>query len=84
MSHDPDPPRILIIRRRYLGDLVMLGPFLSNLRRQWPGGSLTVLVDEGYADILALNPDVNRVLQIPRRLDRRRSGRCPRYATPCG
>ena len=41
-------------------------PFLRNLRRHWPAGIFTVLVDEGYADILALNPDVDRVLQIPR------------------
>ena len=61
------PPRILIIRRRYIGDLVLLGPFLRNLRRHWPAGVLTVLVDEGYADILALNPDIDRVLQIPQR-----------------
>ena len=61
------PPRILIIRRRYIGDLVLLGPFLRNLRRHWPAGVLTVLVDEGYADILALNPDIDRVLQIPHR-----------------
>ena len=71
MSTDPAQPRILIIRRRYIGDLVLLAPFLRNLRRHWPAGSFTVLVDEGYADILALNPDIDRVLQIPRRPPRR-------------
>jgi predicted lipopolysaccharide heptosyltransferase III len=61
------PPRILIIRRRYIGDLVLLGPFLRNLHRHWPAAHITVLVNEGYADILALNPDVDCVLQIPHR-----------------
>jgi ADP-heptose:LPS heptosyltransferase len=70
MSHDAQP-RVLIIRRRYIGDLVLLAPFLRNLRRHWPAGIFTVLVEEGYADILALNPDLNRVLQIPRRRPRR-------------
>ena len=27
-------PRILVIRRRYLGDVVLLGSFLANLRRR--------------------------------------------------
>ena len=67
MSHDPAHSRLLIIRRRYIGDLVLLGPLLRNLRLHWPAGAITVLVDEGYADILALTPDVDRVLQIPRR-----------------
>jgi ADP-heptose:LPS heptosyltransferase len=60
-------PRILVIRRRYIGDLVLLGPFLRNLLLHWPDAAVTALVDEGYADILALNPDVGSVLQIPRR-----------------
>ena len=28
--------RILVIRRRYLGDVVLLGSFLRNLRLHWP------------------------------------------------
>lgn len=67
MNHDPAQPRILVIRRHYIGDLVLLGPFLRNLRLHWPEAAVTALVDEGYAAILALNPDVGRVLQIPRR-----------------
>lgn len=67
MNDDSNHPSILIVRRRYIGDLVLLGPFLRNLRMHWPAGRLNVLVDEGYADILALNPDIDRVLLIPRR-----------------
>ena len=56
------PPRILIIRRRYLGDVVLLGPFLQTLRRHWPEARLTVLVDPGYAGILDVNPTVDEVI----------------------
>jgi ADP-heptose:LPS heptosyltransferase len=38
-------PRILIIRRRYLGDIVLLGSVLRNLRLHWPNAHLTVLTD---------------------------------------
>ena len=59
-------PRILVIRRRYLGDIVQLGPVLRNLRLHWPQASLTVLVEEPYADVLALHPDVDSTLVLPR------------------
>lgn len=58
-------PNILIIRRRYLGDLVLLGPLLRNLRRHWPKASLTVLAESAYGPVLALNPDVASILAFP-------------------
>ncbi len=64
---DTAPPNILVIRRHYVGDLVLLGSFLSNLRLHWPAARLTVLADEGYAEILAMNPDRPDVWQVPRR-----------------
>ncbi len=60
-----DQPRILVIRRRYLGDVVLLGSFLRNLRLHWPQAHLAVAVDAAYADALALNPDVNATLTLP-------------------
>ncbi|HZZ57369.1 MAG TPA: glycosyltransferase family 9 protein [Opitutaceae bacterium] len=59
-------PRILVIRRRYLGDLVLLGAFLRNLRLHWPDAEIQVLADAAYAEVLALNPDVNAVRSPPR------------------
>lgn len=64
----PARPHVLVIRRRYLGDIVLLGSTLRNLRLHWPAAHLTVLVEPGYADVLALNPDVDRALVLPRRL----------------
>ncbi len=61
-------PRILVIRRRYLGDIVLLGPVFRNLRAHWPGARISALVEPAFADILALNPDVNDAMLLPRRL----------------
>ncbi|HNC24721.1 MAG TPA: glycosyltransferase family 9 protein [Opitutaceae bacterium] len=58
----------LVIRRRYLGDVVLLGSVLRNLRLHWPDATLSVLTEAAYADVLALNPDVNRALTFPRGL----------------
>ena len=57
---------ILVIRRRYLGDIVLLGSVLRNLRLHWPAARLTVLTESAYAGALPLNPDVNAALAFPR------------------
>jgi heptosyltransferase III len=58
-------PRVLVIRRRYLGDVVLLGSLFRNLRLHWPGARLAALVEGSYAGILALNPDVDEVFASP-------------------
>ncbi len=60
-----EAPRILIIRRRYLGDIVLLGALLRNLRLHWPEADVRVLVERRFADVLTLNPDVNGTLVLP-------------------
>ncbi len=62
----PPAPRVLLIRRRYLGDIVLLGSVLRNLRLHWPHAHLVVLTEAAYAGILALNPDVDAALTFPR------------------
>lgn len=61
-------PRILVIRRRYLGDVVLLGAVLRNLRLHWPHAHLSVTTEPAYAGVLPLNPDVNGALTLPRKL----------------
>jgi heptosyltransferase III len=60
-------PHILVIRRRYLGDIVLLGSVFRNLKLQWPGARIAVLCEANYAEILQLNPDVVEVFHFPRR-----------------
>jgi lipopolysaccharide heptosyltransferase II len=63
---EPDPS-ILVIRRRYLGDIVLLGSLFRNLRLHWPRARIVALVEPAYAGILALNPDVDQVVSPPDR-----------------
>jgi ADP-heptose:LPS heptosyltransferase len=61
-------PRILAIRRRYLGDLVLLGSVFRNLRLHWPKASLHLLTETGYAAVATLNPDIDAIHTFSRRL----------------
>jgi ADP-heptose:LPS heptosyltransferase len=46
---------------------VLLGVLTRNLRLHWPGAEISVLADPAYADVLGLNPDVNRIWPAPAR-----------------
>ncbi|MDB6170350.1 MAG: hypothetical protein JWM88_3214, partial [Verrucomicrobia bacterium] len=59
------PNNVLVIRRRYLGDIVLLGSVLRNVRLHWPDARITVLTESAYASILALNPDVDAARVFP-------------------
>ena len=59
------PQRILVIRRRYLGDVVLLGSLFRNLRLHWPEARIVALVEPAWAGILTLNPDVNATIELP-------------------
>ena len=61
-----DAPHVLVIRRRYLGDIVLLGSVLRNLRLHWPDARITALTEAPFSGILALNPDVAAALSFPR------------------
>ncbi|MBA3850452.1 MAG: hypothetical protein C0502_10740 [Opitutus sp.] len=58
-------PHLLVIRRRYLGDIVLLGSLLRNLKLHWPAARLAVLCEPAYAPILELNPDVDEQWHFP-------------------
>jgi lipopolysaccharide heptosyltransferase III len=61
----PPRRRALVIRRRYLGDVILLGPALRSLRAAWPDAHLAVLTNEAYAGAIALNRDLDQVLALP-------------------
>lgn len=56
-----DSPRILVVRRDNIGDLVCTTPLLAALRRRFPHGWLAVLANSYNAPILAGHPDLDRV-----------------------
>jgi ADP-heptose:LPS heptosyltransferase len=64
-SRMADTPKILVIRRRYLGDVVLLGSLFRNLRLHWPGCRIVAAVEPAYEGILGLNPDVDLAMGLP-------------------
>lgn len=54
-------PRILIIRRDNIGDLVCTTPLLHALRQRFPGAWIGLLVNSYNAPVLDRNPDLDEV-----------------------
>lgn len=57
---------VLVIKLRYIGDVLLTTPFLRVLRQGFPDARITVLVNPGTEAVLRHNPDVNEVLCLPR------------------
>jgi len=54
-------PKILIIRRDNIGDLVCTTPLIAALRQRFPEGWLGALVNSYNAPVLDGNPDLDEV-----------------------
>lgn len=57
---------ILVIKLRYIGDVLLATPVLHALRKRFPGARLTMAVNEGTEDVLKWNPDLDEVLVVDR------------------
>ena len=60
--------RILLMKLRYLGDVVLCTPVLPLLRKHFPDAKITFLVNPGTAEVLQDNPYVDEVWVLPRQL----------------
>ena len=58
--------KILIIKLRYLGDVLLCTPIVRALRQKYPQAQLVCLVNPGTEEILQGNPDIDEVLLLPR------------------
>ena len=54
--------RVLVIKLRHIGDVLMMTPMLRALKDAMPGAEITAVVPDGMEDLLASNPCVNEVL----------------------
>jgi lipopolysaccharide heptosyltransferase III len=59
--------RVLVIRHRAAGDLLLTTPALRALRAGLPGRRIEVLVARGLGELLEGNPDVDSVIEFDRR-----------------
>ena len=59
------PLKILLIRLRLIGDVVLTTPIIGALRRARPDAHLTYLVEPQAAPVVAGNPHLNEVVVAP-------------------
>ncbi|WP_211472333.1 lipopolysaccharide heptosyltransferase I [Collimonas humicola] len=55
---------ILIVRVSSLGDVVHNMPMVSDIRRHYPDANIDWVVEEGYTELVRMNPDVRRIIPI--------------------
>jgi len=60
--------KILLIRLRRIGDVVMTTPSVRALRERFPDAEIAYLVEEPYRELVEQNPDLDEVIVFPRRL----------------
>jgi ADP-heptose:LPS heptosyltransferase len=77
-----NPRSILVIKPSSLGDVVHTLPAVACVKKRWPDARLTWLVNPEWAPLLHGNPDIDEVLEFPRKNFRRIAGilRFPRWA----
>lgn len=57
---------ILVIKLRYLGDVVITTPVFEALRHYYPDASIAALVNKGTEAMLTHNPNVDRIFVLER------------------
>jgi heptosyltransferase-3 len=65
---------ILIIKLRYIGDVVLTTPAVEALDRALPDATIDMLVNEGTEEVLRNNPHVDAVRVVPRSMGWRQIG----------
>jgi ADP-heptose:LPS heptosyltransferase len=60
-----DPRKILLIRLRRIGDVVMTTPAAALLKKHFPAASITYLVEEPFRRLVEGLPAVDRVIAVP-------------------
>ncbi|MBP2169115.1 heptosyltransferase-3 [Erwinia toletana] len=59
--------RILVIKFRHHGDMLLTTPVIRSLKAAWPAAKIDVLLYEETRAMLACHPDINQIYAIDRR-----------------
>ncbi|MCS2157608.1 putative lipopolysaccharide heptosyltransferase III [Scandinavium sp. H11S7] len=59
--------RILLIKLRHHGDMLLTTPVINSLRERWPSAQIDVLLYEETRDMLIAHPDIHKVYGIDRK-----------------
>ena len=62
-----DLKRILLIRLRRIGDVVMTTQAVAVLKAQLPHASISYLIEEPYRELVEGNPHLDEVIIVPRK-----------------
>ncbi|MCP5141444.1 MAG: putative lipopolysaccharide heptosyltransferase III [Gammaproteobacteria bacterium] len=73
-TNTPLPPaesvqRVLVIKSRNIGDVLLTGPLISTLRALYPNAEIDALVKAGTEEMLLDHPHLNRVHTYPRQYE---------------
>jgi heptosyltransferase-3 len=66
MARMRPPARILCIKLKHIGDVLLMTPAIHALRQAWPKSAISALVPRATEDVLAGNPDLTEVLAFDR------------------
>jgi lipopolysaccharide heptosyltransferase II len=69
-----EPKRILLIKLRALGDVILSTPVAWNLRQAFPKAHIAFLTEDGGAELLKDDPAINEVIVFPGQVIRTRWG----------
>jgi len=57
-----NPNKILIMKFRNIGDVLLVTPLIKNLKLNFPNAIIDVAVNKGCEEMVSLNPNVNEVI----------------------
>ncbi len=58
--------KILIIRTHRIGDILQVTPMIRGLREKYPEAEISILVAEGFQEVVRNNPDIDEVIPFSR------------------
>ena len=54
--------KILLLKFRNIGDVLLITPLISNLKSYYPESKIDIAVNEGTEAMLTFNPNINKVI----------------------